>query len=77
MLRKTSAKSAVPLFEWKNNNNVRDKVTGHVNAEALEALLPQLEKQLLFSSCGEGKQTALTRNVTPLLKATEIKPEFY
>ena len=26
LLRKTSAKPAVPVFEWKKENNVRDKV---------------------------------------------------
>ena len=90
LLRKTSAKSAVPVFEGKKDNNITDKVTAcfkvlshtkkgngnwlltetteimwsecntqlvtfngplerrdcplEVNAEALEALLPQLEK---------------------------------
>lgn len=90
LLRKTSAKSAVPVFEWKKDNNIRDKVKAcfkvlshtkkgngkwlltettdvmwsecnthlvtfngplerrdcplEVNAEALEALLPLLEK---------------------------------
>ena len=27
LLRKTSAKSAVPVFEWKKENSVRDKVS--------------------------------------------------
>ena len=90
LLRKTSAKCAVPVFEWKKENNVRDKVSAcfkvlsqtkkgngkwllsettevmwndcnthlvtfngpserrnfplEVNAEALEAFLPQLKK---------------------------------
>ena len=90
LLRKTSAKSAVPVFEWKKENNVKDKVSAcfkvlshtkkgngkwvlsettevmwsdcnthlvtfndplerrdcplEVNAEAVEVLLPQLEK---------------------------------
>ena len=34
--------------------------------------------QSIFSSCGEGKNTARTRKVMPLFKATEIKlDEFY